>query len=123
MSMAPDRRRELGSFIREQRTGARLSLRRVAEMAGVSNPYLSQIERGLRRPSARILRQIAQALCISAETLYVQAGLLDDHDTEGNGADLVAVIEADPWLDEAQKTALVADYRRYRETNHEGLAG
>ena len=70
----PERFNELGSFIREQRSSARLSLRRLSELAGISNPYLSQIERGLRRPSAEILQQIAKALRISAETLYVQAG-------------------------------------------------
>ena len=72
-----DRWHELGSFIREQRGSARLSLRRLSELAGISNPYLSQIERGLRRPSAEILQQIAKALRISAETLYVQAGILE----------------------------------------------
>ena len=73
----PERFNELGSFIREQRSSARLSLRRLSELAGISNPYLSQIERGLRRPSAEILQQIAKALRISAETLYVQAGILE----------------------------------------------
>jgi transcriptional regulator with XRE-family HTH domain len=72
-----DRWLDLGSFIREQRGTARLSLRRLSELAGISNPYLSQIERGLRRPSAEILQQIAKALRISAETLYVQAGILE----------------------------------------------
>ena len=69
---------DVGEFIKEQRQGAKLSLRRLAEEAGVSNPYLSQIERGLRRPSAEILQQLAKALRISAEQLYVQAGLLVD---------------------------------------------
>src|SRR5882724_7485268 len=69
--------RELGEFIREQRRVGHLSLRKLSEMAGVSNPYLSQIERGLRKPSAEILQQLAKALEISAETLYVRAGLLD----------------------------------------------
>ena len=80
----PERFNELGSFIREQRSSARLSLRRLSELAGISNPYLSQIERGLRRPSAEILQQIAKALRISAETLYVQAGILErpDGDTD-----------------------------------------
>ena len=73
----PDHWRELGTFIREQRSTARLSLRRLSELAGISNPYLSQIERGLRKPSAEILQQIAKALRISAETLYVQAGILE----------------------------------------------
>ena len=76
----PERFNELGSFIREQRSSARLSLRRLSELAGISNPYLSQIERGLRRPSAEILQQIAKALRISAETLYVQAGILEAPD-------------------------------------------
>ena len=75
-----DRWLDLGSFIREQRGSARLSLRRLSELAGISNPYLSQIERGLRRPSAEILQQIAKALRISAETLYVQAGILEAPD-------------------------------------------
>lgn len=72
-----DPRRDIGAFIREQRTLAELSVRRLADMAGVSNPYLSQIERGLRKPSAEILLQLAQALQVSAETMYVQAGMLD----------------------------------------------
>ena len=84
MKELPERFNELGSFIREQRSSARLSLRRLSELAGISNPYLSQIERGLRRPSAEILQQIAKALRISAETLYVQAGILEkpDGDTD-----------------------------------------
>src|SRR5271165_1657084 len=89
-----DRWHELGSFIREQRGSARLSLRRLSELAGISNPYLSQIERGLRRPSAEILQQIAKALRISAETLYVRAGILEA-DSEG---DLIVHIHADPHL-------------------------
>ena len=86
----PERFNELGSFIREQRSSARLSLRRLSELAGISNPYLSQIERGLRRPSAEILQQIAKALRISAETLYVQAGILErpDGDTDLSRAHL-----------------------------------
>jgi len=103
-----ERRRDLGSFIREQRNTARLSLRRLSELAGISNPYLSQIERGLRRPSADILQQIAKALRISAETLYVRAGILEKSD--GAVGDLVAHIRADPLLDEGQKQALVQIY-------------
>ncbi|MGH8988161.1 MAG: helix-turn-helix domain-containing protein [Acidimicrobiales bacterium] len=106
-----DRWRDLGSFIREQRAGARLSLRRLSELAGISNPYLSQIERGLRRPSADILQQIAKALRISAETLYVQAGILDP---PGDGGDLVAHIRSDPYLGESQRQALVQIYRSFR---------
>ncbi len=106
-----DHPRDLGSFIREQRATARLSLRRLSELAGISNPYLSQIERGLRRPSADILQQIAKALRISAETLYVQAGMLDP---PGDGVDLVAHIRADPHLAESQKQALVQIYLSFR---------
>jgi transcriptional regulator with XRE-family HTH domain len=106
-----ERWHDLGSFIREQRAGARLSLRRLSELAGISNPYLSQIERGLRRPSADILQQIAKALRISAETLYVQAGILDP---PSGGPDLVEHIRADPHLGESQKQALVEIYLSFR---------
>ncbi len=113
----PDRWRELGSFIREQRATSRLSLRRLSELAGISNPYLSQIERGLRRPSAEILQQIAKALRISAETLYVQAGILDDHHGDG---DLTRHILADPLLREEQKQALLRVYRSFLLENGAG---
>ncbi len=112
--MAPDpveRWRDLGAFIREQRATARLSLRRLSELAGISNPYLSQIERGLRRPSADILQQIAKALRISAETLYVQAGILDP---PSEHTDLVPMILADPYLGEGHKQALVQIYLSFR---------
>jgi transcriptional regulator with XRE-family HTH domain len=111
-----DRWHELGAFIREQRGTARLSLRRLSELAGISNPYLSQIERGLRRPSAEILQQIAKALCISAETLYVQAGILDPPD---GSPDLARQILADPHLSEEQKQALVRIYLSFRR-EHDG---
>jgi len=120
--VAPDpveRWRDLGSFIREQRAGARLSLRRLSELAGISNPYLSQIERGLRRPSADILQQLAKALRISAETLYVQAGILDP---PADGADLVAHIRADPHLAESQKQALVQIYLSFRREHEQSGA-
>jgi transcriptional regulator with XRE-family HTH domain len=107
MKELPDRWRELGQYIREQRAGARLSLRRLSALAGISNPYLSQIERGLRKPSAEILQQIAKALRISAETLYVRAGILDERDVEG---DLVMHILRDPALTDDQKQALVVTY-------------
>src|ERR687893_579558 len=93
---------ELGSFIREQRRAARLSLRKLSDQAGISNPYLSQIERGLRKPSAEILQAIARALKISAETLYVRAGILD----EDRDHDLVDEILRSPALTERQKRAL-----------------
>ena len=111
-----ERWNNLGAFIREQRSSARLSLRRLSELAGISNPYLSQIERGLRRPSAEILQQIAKALRISAETLYVQAGILDPP-TEV--PDLARQILADPHLSEEQKQALVRIYLAFRH-EHDG---
>lgn len=110
--------REVGAFIREQRKGAQLSLRKLASMAGVSNPYLSQIERGLRKPSAEILQAIAKALRISAETLYVKAGILEE--PEG---DLVARIYADEELTEAQKRALVEVYRSFQQRAAEAPSG
>src|SRR5512139_1139517 len=97
---AADRLAELGAFIREQRSNARLSLRRLSDLAGISNPYLSQIERGLRRPSAEILQQIAKALRISAETMYVRAGILEERDDEH---DLPGDILRDPYITEDQK--------------------
>jgi transcriptional regulator with XRE-family HTH domain len=110
----PERWLDLGSFIREQRNGARLSLRRLSELAGISNPYLSQIERGLRKPSAEILQQIAKGLRISAETLYVQAGILEPNDDDG---DLVRMILADRALNEDQKQALIRIYNSFRHEN------
>ena len=110
MKELPDRWRELGQFIREQRNTARLSLRRLSELAGVSNPYLSQIERGLRRPSAEILQQIAKALRISAETLYVQAGILEAR--EGD-EDFVKALLRDPLLHEEQKQTLLRIYQSF----------
>jgi transcriptional regulator with XRE-family HTH domain len=110
----PDRWSDLGAFIREQRSTARLSLRRLSELAGISNPYLSQIERGLRRPSAEILQQIAKALRISAETLYVQAGILEPGTGE---TDLAREILADAHLTEEQKQALIRIYLSFRHEN------
>jgi|SRR5437773_6291557 len=102
---------ELGQFIRNQRKGARLSLKSVSAVAGVSIPYLSQIERGLRKPSADILQAIAKGLRISAETLYVQAGILEDRPV----ADVAAAIMADAAINERQKQALVQIYQAFRE--------
>ncbi len=115
--MIPDPWRELGQFIREQRSVARLSVRRLSDMAGISNPYLSQIERGLRRPSAEILQQIAKALQLSAETLYIRAGILDPRDFGGS---LTEAILAEPNLTEDQKHALLRVYASFRREN--GLA-
>ena len=111
MKELPDRWRELGEFIREQRGMSRLSLRRLSDLAGISNPYLSQIERGLRKPSAEILQQIARALRISAETLYERAGLLELH---GDGTDTVTAILRDPALTEDAKQTLVKVYQSLR---------
>jgi transcriptional regulator with XRE-family HTH domain len=108
------RMRELGAFIREQRRVGHLSLRKLSEMAGISNPYLSQIERGLRKPSAEILQQIARALEISSETLYVQAGILDARDSD---TDLVGEIRRDPYLNEDQKKTLIRIYESFRHEN------
>jgi len=110
----PDRFSDLGAFIRDQRNTARLSLRRLSELAGISNPYLSQIERGLRRPSAEILQQIAKALRISAETLYVQAGILEPGSAD---TDLSREMLADPYLTEDQKQALIRIYLSFRHEN------
>ncbi|MER8071465.1 helix-turn-helix transcriptional regulator [Streptomyces sp. NPDC094034] len=105
----------LGEYLREQRRNAQLSLRQLADAAGVSNPYLSQIERGLRKPSADILQQLAKALRISAETLYVQAGMLDEREREE--LETRAVILADPSINERQKQVLLQIYESFRKEN------
>ena len=105
----------LGEFLREQRRSAQLSLRQLADAAGVSNPYLSQIERGLRKPSADILQQLAKALRISAETLYVQAGMLDAR--ERDELEVPAAIMADPSINERQKQVLIQIYESFRKEN------
>ena len=114
-----NRWRELGEFIREQRRVGHLSLRKLSELAGISNPYLSQIERGLRKPSAEILQQIARALEISSETLYVRAGILEERE----GSDLVAEIRRDPLLTEEQKKTLIRIYTSFRHENEDGSGG
>jgi len=104
---------DLGAYLREQRESAQLSLRQLAEMAGVSNPYLSQIERGLKRPSAEILQQIAKGLQVSAESLYVRAGILDERVADGDPAavpDVLSAIAADPVLTDRQRAVLVDIY-------------
>ena len=105
----------LGEYLHDQRRQAQLSLRQLAEQAGVSNPYLSQIERGLRKPSAEVLQQIAKALRISAETLYVRAGILDP-DEEGVRSVELAVV-SDPGLTERQRSVLLDIYRTFRREN------
>jgi transcriptional regulator with XRE-family HTH domain len=110
----PDRWTDLGEFIRQQRETARLSLRRFSQIAGISNPYLSQIERGLRKPSAEVLQQIAKGLQLSAETLYVRAGILDAEPAE---EDLVRRIHNDAYLEPYQREALVRIYLSFRHEN------
>src|SRR5947208_12120601 len=111
--------REVGSFIRNQRQGARLSLKSVAGLAGVSIPYLSQVERGLRKPSADILQAIAKGLRISAETLYVQAGILEDRPVP----DMATTIMSDPNITERQKQALIQIYEAFRDETGRSLDG
>ena len=104
----------LGGFIRDQRDQAQMSLRQLAKAAEVSNPYLSQVERGLRKPSAELLGRIAQGLRISAESLYVQAGILDER--EGDEA-VTTAIAADPTLTERQRTTLLQIYAAFQAEN------
>ena len=104
---------DIGSFIRSQREAAQVSVRQLAEKAGVSNPYLSQIERGLRKPSAEVLNQIAKALRVSAEVLYVRAGIL-----EAGERNLVRdAIVTDPSINERQKQVLLDIYGSFLEQN------
>src|SRR4051812_49954907 len=109
---------DLGSYIREQRRTAQISLRQLARSAGVSNPYLSQIERGLRKPSAEILQQIAKALRISAEALYVQAGILDERYGD---SDVPTAVLGDPGITERQKQVLLEIYDSFPRENEENL--
>jgi transcriptional regulator with XRE-family HTH domain len=105
----------LGDYLREQRVSARLSLRQLAEQAGVSNPYLSQIERGLRRPSAEVLQQLAKALRISAEQLYIRAGIVAPD--EGIGGSVELAVLGDPALSERQKQTLLDVYASFLALN------
>ena len=107
----------LGDYLREQRTASRLSLRQLAEQVGVSNPYLSQIERGLRRPSAEVLQQIAKALRISAEQLYIRAGIISPEDGVGGSVEL-AVLN-DTGLTERQKQSLLDVYSSFLALNED----
>jgi transcriptional regulator with XRE-family HTH domain len=105
----------LGDYLREQRVSARLSLRQLAAQAGVSNPYLSQIERGLRRPSAEVLQQLAKALRISAEQLYLRAGLVSPDDGVGGSVELAVL--GDPQLTERQRQTLLDVYASFLALN------
>ncbi len=111
--------RDIGEYIRQQRNTAKISLRQLAKLAGVSNPYLSQIERGLRKPSAEILQQIAKGLRISAEALYVEAGFLEQRE----GGALADAIVTAPDLTERQKQVLLDVYESFRRENTAGGAG
>jgi transcriptional regulator with XRE-family HTH domain len=106
---------DVGQFIRQQRERSAMSLRKLADLAGISNPYLSQIERGLRKPSADILKSVAKGLSISAETLYERAGLIERRD----GPTVVDAIEADADLTPKQKQALVQVYRSFTSATKE----
>lgn len=105
--------RDLGEFIREQRRNAQVSLRQLAQQAGVSNPYLSQIERGLRKPSAEVLQQIANALRVSTPIMYLRAGLLETREGQG----VLAAIAADDALSARQKQTLTEIYEAFRREN------
>ncbi|WP_199431126.1 helix-turn-helix domain-containing protein [Qaidamihabitans albus] len=105
--------RDIGEYIRQQRSTAKISLRQLSKLAGVSNPYLSQIERGVRKPSAEILQQIAKGLRISAEALYVQAGILD----LPLGGPVPDAIRSDSELSERQKQVLLDVYESFRREN------
>jgi transcriptional regulator with XRE-family HTH domain len=110
----------VGEYLAEQRRNAQLSLRQLSDLAGVSNPYLSQIERGLRKPSADVLQQLAKALRISAETLYVRAGILDPDDSSEGARRTPGVVDAvllDPALNERQKRVLLDVYASFVREN------
>jgi len=104
---------DIGAYIRSQREGAQVSLRQLAKLAGVSNPYLSQVERGLRKPSAEILQQIAKGLRISAEALYVRAGILEERPASA----VTDAVLADTELNERQKQVLLEIYQSFRREN------
>lgn len=111
--------RSIGGFIRDLRRGAGVSLRQLADKAGVSNPYLSQVERGLRKPSAEVLQQLAGALRVSTPVMYLRAGLLETGDREG----VLAAIAADPELTLAQKQSLSQIYETFRRENTQAADG
>lgn len=113
MSTGKELPRDIGEFIRDLRSNARISLRELAKQAGVSNPYLSQVERGLRKPSAEVLQQLATALRVSTPLMYLRAGLLDGRDTPG----VVAAVAMDADLSTAQKQSLIQIYETFRREN------
>src|SRR3982750_2068165 len=113
MATPKDLPQDIGTFIRDLRENAKISLRQLADKAGVSNPYLSQIERGLRKPSAEVLQQIASALRVSTPAMYLRAGLLDGEGQQG----VLAAIAVDPDLTIAQKQSLSQIYETFRNEN------
>jgi transcriptional regulator with XRE-family HTH domain len=113
MATSKDLPQDIGGFIRDLRQAAKISLRQLAERAGVSNPYLSQIERGLRKPSAEVLQQLASALRVSTPAMYLRAGLLDGEGQQG----VLAAIAVDPELTLAQKQSLSQIYETFRNEN------
>ncbi len=113
---------DVGAYIRDQRRRAQLSLRKLAERSGVSNPYLSQIERGLRQPSAKILKGIATALEVSAETLFTQAGILDGGPEDAGESGVLRSIFRDPELTDGQRRELAEIYERFRSQTAERRA-
>ncbi len=114
----PDPYVNLGVFIKRQRELAQLSVRQLADMCGISNPYLSQIERGLRTPSSMILQSLAKGLRMSAETLYVQAGMIDPQEAEAS--DVVKAVLHDPDLSARQREMMIDMYRSFRKVNEVG---
>ncbi|WP_375425857.1 helix-turn-helix domain-containing protein [uncultured Friedmanniella sp.] len=115
-----DQLNSLGEFIAAQRRSAELSLRQLAEQTGISNPYLSQIERGLRKPSAEVLQQLSKALRVSAETLYVRAGILDPLDHPSTTVEMAVL--ADPGISERQKHVLIEIYSSFVRENERSAA-
>ena len=111
----PDPYVNLGEFIRRQRELAQLSIRQLADICGISNPYLSQIERGLRMPSSMILQSISKGLRLSAETLYAQAGILDPEEVEES--DVIKSVMRDPYLSSRQREMMIDMYRSFRKVN------
>lgn len=123
--LAPISVHDLGGYLREQRQAAQLSLRQLSEVAGVSNPYLSQIERGLKKPSAEILQQLARGLRISAESLYVRAGILEEQAEHGDApvVDVRAAVLADRRLTDRQRSVLLDVYESFVGGSNEAAAG
>jgi transcriptional regulator with XRE-family HTH domain len=123
MTDRDDQLHSLGAFIRAQRQLANLSLRQMADLAQVSNPYLSQLERGLHEPSVRVLQSVARALNVSAETLLAHAGIDGDDAAASEQPDTESAIRSDDRLSDDQKQALLSVYRSYVQANSSGSAG